>query len=151
MPLKLKDKIDSLNRKVVTLSSLNELQTDLIKQFQGKIENALKGSAKEQHDMLHWLNTEMKKNQGMQSEYNLMKVHFEEIHPEFYQNLMKVGDSLNDKDMRLAAFIKMRFNNLEIAFLLNLSHDGIKKAIQRLRKKLHLAPSEKLRELISDL
>lgn len=151
MPLDQTDKIDALNRKVVALSALVESQTNLVNRFQKKVDKGLKGPLKEQRDTLLWLNVEMKKYQEMETDFNLMKVHFEEVHPLFYDKLKEKGDSLNYKDMRLATFVKMRLTNPEIAFLLNLTHDGIKKAIQRLRKKLNLGASENLREFIGSL
>lgn len=143
--------IDSLNRKVVALSALIESQANLVKQFQIKIDKALRGKAEEQHNALLWLKNLVDKYPEMESDYNLMKVHFEEVHPRFYDKLDEQGHSLSNRDMRLASFIKMRLTNQEIAFLMNLTHDGIKKAIQRLRKKLNLELSDDLRELVNGL
>ncbi|NRA11511.1 MAG: hypothetical protein HRT57_06125 [Crocinitomicaceae bacterium] len=77
-----------------------------------------------------------------------MKVHFEEIHPDFYRCLNELNSSLTHKDLRLAAFLKMRLTNKEIALLLSISLAGAKKAIQRLRKKLFLKKDDNLRKII---
>ncbi|MDY8138022.1 hypothetical protein [Aquimarina sp. 2201CG5-10] len=80
--------------------------------------------------------------------YQLFKAHFEEVHPLFYKKLLAMNKDLSNNDLKLAAFIKMNFNNAEISFFMGISIAGVKKAIQRLRKKLGLQPAASLRQFI---
>ncbi|MEW7289154.1 helix-turn-helix transcriptional regulator [Aquimarina sp. 2304DJ70-9] len=80
--------------------------------------------------------------------YQLFKAHFEEVHPLFYKKLLVMNKDLSNNDLKLAAFLKMNFNNTEISFFMGISIAGVKKAIQRLRKKLGLQPKESLRQFI---
>ncbi|MBQ4820916.1 hypothetical protein [Aquimarina sp. MMG016] len=80
--------------------------------------------------------------------YQLFKAHFEEVHPLFYKKLLAINEDLSNNDLKLAAFLKMNFNNSEISFFMGISIAGVKKAIQRLRVKLGLQPQESLRQFI---
>ena len=46
------------------------------------------------------------------------------------------------------ALLKMNLTSKEIANILNISNDGIKKARYRLRKKLNLSTEESLQEIV---
>ena len=142
------EEIDLLNRKLVGLASLLEKQSIFVRQLKRRVDGVLDSTSEEKKDTLNWLSSKIKEFETLEAEYDVMKAHFEEIHPKFYNKLNEHCPNLNHKDMRLAAFIKMRFTNQEIAFLLNISHNGIKKAIQRLRKKLKMSERESLREFI---
>lgn len=49
------------------------------------------------------------------------------------------------------ALLKINLSSKEIACILNISTDGIKKARQRLRKKMELSPDESLEYTVLDL
>lgn len=70
------------------------------------------------------------------------------------QNFMKImveQFDLTANELRLASLLKMNFNNKEIASLLNITNEGIKKARYRLRKKLNLEVGESLEDLIFNI
>lgn len=140
--------IDQLNRKIASLMILIDSKDDLIVKCQSKIERLIMVCDKGHVDQLNKINDDLRKSLGSNSEFDLMKLHFEEVHPNFYDELLKHSSLLTAKDLRLAAFLRMSLNNKEIAYLLNISHAGIKKAIQRLRKKLNLGPKDDLRKFI---
>ena len=75
---------------------------------------------------------------------------FKSIHKNFVQTLVEKYE-LNTNEIRLASLIKMNFSNKEIAHLLNISGEGIKKAKYRLRKKLNISGVDSLEELILNI
>ena len=46
------------------------------------------------------------------------------------------------------ALLKMNMSSKEIATILNISADGVKKARQRLRKKMDLTPQDSLENIV---
>lgn len=56
--------------------------------------------------------------------------------PSFFSDLMHKYPGLTDADLRLLALINLHLSNKEVADRLSVSLDGIKKAKQRLKKKL---------------
>jgi DNA-binding CsgD family transcriptional regulator len=69
---------------------------------------------------------------------------FTELNPDFYKNINQVAEKLSRSDLRLAALLRMNMSSKEIANMLNISDEGIKKARYRLRKKLALQSDESL-------
>ena len=63
---------------------------------------------------------------------------FEEVHKDFNSNAKSQFPAVTANDLRLMSLIKMNLSSREIANLLNISQDGIKKARYRLRKKMDL-------------
>ncbi len=149
--MSLKSSIDKgiLERKVVSLSAYVEVQANLISHLRKQTQSALSLVPDEQKIILNEMKSMIAKFENLETDFDFMKIHFEEINFHFHQNINRLSkDTLTYKDLRLATFIKMHLSNKEIAFLLNLTHNGIKKAIQRLRKKLGLNGKENLRKVI---
>jgi hypothetical protein len=76
---------------------------------------------------------------------------FEKVHPGFFQHLKEKMPDLTPADIRLLAFTKLRLSTKEMAALLGISVDSIKKSRQRLRRRVHLPEEGSLDELIADL
>ncbi|TNE27951.1 MAG: tetratricopeptide repeat protein [Bacteroidetes bacterium] len=71
------------------------------------------------------------------SEWDDFKVYFEQIHPEFIQNLGKVASQpLTPADIRIAMLIRLNLTSKEIASILRVSPDSVRVSRHRLRKKL---------------
>jgi DNA-binding CsgD family transcriptional regulator len=64
--------------------------------------------------------------------------HFEQVHQGFYSKLKKENQSLTSNDLRLSAMLRMNLSSKEVAAIMNVSPDSVKKARYRLRKKLQL-------------
>jgi hypothetical protein len=60
------------------------------------------------------------------------------VHPGFFNKLKETYPSVSETDQRLLALIKLEINNREMATMLGITPEGIKKAKQRLRKKMNL-------------
>ena len=54
---------------------------------------------------------------------------------DFYVNTVKKYPNLTESNLRLVMLVKMGFTNSNIANLLGVTIDGVKKAKQRLKKK----------------
>jgi DNA-binding CsgD family transcriptional regulator/tetratricopeptide (TPR) repeat protein len=61
---------------------------------------------------------------------------FTKVHPGFFINLSKNYPQLSATDIRILSLIKLGLNNTEMANMLGITIEGIKKAKQRLRKKV---------------
>lgn len=79
------------------------------------------------------------------------KMRFEEVHKNFNANIKKNYPTITANELRLMALLKMNLSSKEIATLLNISQEGVKKARQRLRKKMELEPEMPLEDVIFSL
>ncbi len=67
--------------------------------------------------------------------WNKFKEVFIREEPEYYQYILNSFPGLTESNLRIILLNRLNLNNLEIAQLLGLSVDGVKKSKQRLRKK----------------
>lgn len=70
--------------------------------------------------------------------------YFEAVHKDFEKDAVSRYPDISKNELRLMALIKMNLSSKEIANILNISSDGVKKARQRLRKKMNLEPEDSL-------
>ncbi|GAB5526550.1 MAG: hypothetical protein Roseis2KO_44220 [Roseivirga sp.] len=66
----------------------------------------------------------------------------EESNQRFQQQLKSRFPGLTAYDLRLCTYLKANLTTKEIATLLNITPDSVKKAKHRLRKKLEMDPSK---------
>jgi tetratricopeptide (TPR) repeat protein len=79
------------------------------------------------------------------------RTYFEDVHKDFNSKVMRNYPTVSNNDLRLMSLLKMNLSSKEIANILNISIEGVKKARYRLRKKLNLTSEESLQELVIDL
>ncbi len=77
--------------------------------------------------------------------------YFEEVHKNFNKSVKSKYPQVTSNELRLLALLKMNLSSKEIANILNISHEGIKKARYRLRKKLDLTSEDSLQDLVLSL
>ncbi len=64
--------------------------------------------------------------------------HFEQVHHGFYSKLKEEHETLTSYDLRLSAMLRMNLSSKEVAAIMNVTPESVKKARYRLRKKLQL-------------
>jgi len=78
--------------------------------------------------------------------WNDFKKLFAKVYPGFFVNVNKQYPHLSATDTRLLALIKLGLNNAEMANMLGITVESIKKAKQRLRKKIDIQAVEAIRK-----
>lgn len=66
-------------------------------------------------------------------------------HEEFRNGVSRQYPNLTENDLRICVMLKCNLGTKEMATLLNITPDSMKKAKHRLRKKLALAPTDSWR------
>ncbi|WP_378176518.1 hypothetical protein [Aquimarina sp. SS2-1] len=74
--------------------------------------------------------------------------YFEQVHKGFNNKAQELFPNITANDLRLMALLKMNLSSKEIANILNISSDGIKKARQRLRKKMGIDSNVSLEAIV---
>lgn len=77
--------------------------------------------------------------------------YFEQVHKDFSKIVQTKYPDITKSELRLMALIKMNLSSKEIASILNISADGVKKARQRLRKKMNLIPEDSLESTVMSI
>ncbi|MGY3792955.1 tetratricopeptide repeat protein [Aquimarina sp. 433] len=79
------------------------------------------------------------------------KKHFEQIHKDFYSKIKNQYPNVTTNELRLMALLKMNLSSKEIATILNITQEGVRKARYRLRKKLEIPSNNVLIDIILNL
>lgn len=86
-----------------------------------------------------------------ENSWDRFRIYFDELHLGFEEKIRQMAPDISSGELRLVSLIKMNLNSQEIASVLNISGEGIKKARYRLRKKLGLETGGSLEEFLSAL
>jgi len=78
------------------------------------------------------------------------KVYFEKTYPGYIQRLRSTDADLSEAEERLFLFIKLNLTSKEIAAILGISPDSVKKTRQRLRKRLELEQETSLNAYVQN-
>jgi len=131
-----------LYRKNRELFSFSEQNAELIK---------LKAELKEKFQALRKMDSldqvrkelaELEKNMQVdlskQEIWNVFQMRFNEVHDDFFDNLKMLNPSLTNSEVKYLAYLKIKLSGFQIATLLNVGKEAIKKKRYRIRKKLGL-------------
>ncbi len=93
----------------------------------------------------------LKKENAEDKDWEVFKSYFSEVHNDFDLKLKGIHESISEKEIRLASFLRMNLSTKEIASLLNVLPDSILKSKYRLKKKLGLSKEEDLNQFLNSL
>ena len=98
-------------------------------------------------DLIQTINFDLNNDNNWEN----FKNYFEQVHKGFNSHVKEKYPEVSTNDLRLMALLKMNMSTKEIANILNISVEGVKKARYRLRKKLDLTTDDSLHEQIIKL
>ncbi|MDT0607654.1 tetratricopeptide repeat protein [Croceitalea rosinachiae] len=93
----------------------------------------------------------LKKENASDKDWEVFKTYFAEVHNDFDQKLKTLSSDISEKEIRLAAFLRMNLTTKEIAATLNVLPDSILKSKYRLKKKLGLKKETDLTGFLNTL
>ncbi len=94
------------------------------------------------HAALKNIESSLNDSRYLDSEWDKFKLHFEQVHPQFFENLEAKYPQLTMKETRLYAYFHMKLSHKEIAALLNIDPASVRRAKTRLYKKMAIPESE---------
>jgi tetratricopeptide (TPR) repeat protein len=83
-----------------------------------------------------------------QADWSSFKIYFDKAYPGYLLKLRKAYPSLTEAEERLFLFIKLKLTRTEIAAMLGITADSVKKTRARLRKRLELSEDIVLDEFV---
>jgi DNA-binding CsgD family transcriptional regulator len=83
----------------------------------------------------------LKGGQYLDEEWDKFKMHFEQVHPSFFNNLQAAHPHLTKYELRLYAYFHINLSTKEIAALLNIAPSSVRQAKARLNKKMNVKHS----------
>jgi DNA-binding CsgD family transcriptional regulator len=86
-----------------------------------------------------------------EDDWENFKEKFEELNPAFLKHLIDKHSDLSKSEIRLLTLIRIGYSQKEIAGMLNIATDSVKKARSRVRKKLNISENIRLKEYLQKL
>lgn len=145
--LNIRSKTKALSSYSLHLSQKNNLLSDI----SNTLSELLRKLGPETKPHVQSLVKKIDHNIKNDSEWDDFKVYFEQIHPEFIQNLSKKATQpLTPADIRIAMLIRLNLTSKEIASILRVSPDSVRVSRHRLRKKLSIEHENSLVGFLSE-
>lgn len=144
---KLQNELEFKNRELVSKALHIAQKNEMLHEIQERLQqhqNERENEHTEVDQVIRTLNFDQK----MSDHWDQFTQTFTETNPNFFRALNEQYQGLTKNELRLCALLKMNLGNKDIANMLNISDDGVKKARYRLRKKLDLQTNESLDEFI---
>jgi DNA-binding CsgD family transcriptional regulator len=99
-------------------------------------------------DDLREIQQVLEKSKGKIDQWEIFKQKFAAVHPDFFDKLQTTHPDLTKTELKFCAFIRIRLNSAQIASVLSISKEAIRKNRYRIRKKIGLASTDSLEEYI---
>jgi tetratricopeptide (TPR) repeat protein/DNA-binding CsgD family transcriptional regulator len=123
-------------------------KNELLEELREKLEKLKKQVdtplAKEFNNILRLVQT----NQSIDRDWEDFKRTFENVHHQFFSDLVSQCPELTPTELKLCALIKLNLTPKEVASIMGISPDSVKTSRYRLRKKLGLVQDQTLTDFI---
>ncbi len=140
-------KTKQLTTHALQITQKNEILNDLLLEVRHLTEQP----AEHLKRQLKHLERKIKRWLSSDKEWETFKMYFEQVNKDFFEKLRRHNHNITPTEERMAALIKLGLTNKEIASILNITHQSVKNARYRLKRKLGLKPEEDLREFLDNL
>lgn len=141
---RLKLKLDHKKRELTSQALLIAEKNEMLRSFKEQLEDISEKA--EENTAMNTLVKKIERAETKNEDWDKFMHIFEDVHPDFTKKLQQEFEKITTNDLRLAALMRMNFSNKEIANILHISADGLKKARYRLRKKLNLPSDENMQD-----
>lgn len=132
----LQRKLEANQRELVGNSLYIHQKNKLLAELQEQIEDIDDLSFSEQPGVLKTLKSSLKDGQYLDDEWDKFKLHFEQVHPSFFKDMLARHPTLTKYELRLYAYFHINLSTKEIAALLNIAPASVRQAKTRLFKKV---------------
>ena len=147
---KQKEMLDAKTRELTSYSILVSNKNQLLKQISG-LNTQILNDKDNAIKMAEKVDEIIKSNINMDEEWENFNMHFDKVHPDFFEKLKQICDHLTEENLRLCAYIKIGLTTKQIAQLLHVIPSTIFTGRYRLKKKLNLSDEEDLDKFIGKL
>jgi hypothetical protein len=132
----LEDKLAANNRQLASATLYIVQKNELLTQLKSNIK-ILGKKLPHGSKYLDSIESNLQSNQFLDNDWDKFKLHFEQVHPRFFEELKIKYPSLTQNETRLCAYFHMNLGTKEIAGLLNIDPASVRRAKTRLNKKMN--------------
>ena len=149
----LRFKLNQKNRELFAFSEQNAELIRLKSELSKKLK-VLKGldSIEDVRNELNELENRVNFESRKKELWDVFQLRFNEVHENFFRNLTTKYPSLTNSEVKYLAYLKIKLSGFQIASLLNIGKEAIKKKRYRIRMKIGLSRTDvKLEEFVDQI
>ena len=132
----LQEKLEANQRELASSTLYIAQKNQLLSGLKTQIKELKKLFPDSKHQGLHDIESTLQSSQYLDADWAKFKVHFEQVHPLFFENLQAKHPTLTKNEVRLCAYFHINLSTKEIATLLNIDPASVRRAKTRLYKKM---------------
>lgn len=142
--------MDSKNRELVSNSLMLIEKNQMLDELLQRIDNGGDAGQIAKRTVME-LKNQIRAHVNEEDEWRNFRTHFEQVHPGFFKRLKDLYPNLTEYELRLCAYIRTGMYGKQIAMMLSVQPESIKKSRTRLRKKLQLRPEDSLEDFLRNM
>lgn len=132
----LQQKLEANQRELVSNSLYIHQKNKLLADLKSQLHDIDSLYPHVKHPGLKSIKSSLKESQYLDAEWDKFKLHFEQVHPDFFTNLRNLYPTLTNNELRLYAYFHINLSTKEIAALLSIEPASVRQAKARLNKKM---------------
>lgn len=132
----LQHKLDTNNRELVSNSLYIHQKNKLLDDLKKQLHDIDELYPHVKHPGIKTIKTSLREHKFLDAEWDKFRLHFEQVHPGFFEKLKSKHANLTNNELRLYAYFHINLSTKEIAALLNIEAASVRQAKARLNKKL---------------
>lgn len=148
---RLQNEMAITNRELATITLYVQEKNKVFEDLQNQLNATIAKTEGQGKSELQNISKTIRQSISFESDWDKIKLHFEKVHPEFFQKLQAGFPHLTQNELKHCAYIRMNMNNKETANLMNIDANSVKMNRYRIKKKMNLAPEDDLNAIIQQL
>jgi tetratricopeptide (TPR) repeat protein len=146
---RLEMELDEKHREILTHAMQIYQQKEVLTSVRSELVNIIGiENSPEIINSVKQLNSEIKSRIDLSDDWTQIKIHFEKVHPLFFNQLKTDFPDLTLHELKLCAYTKLKFNGKEISRLLNITPKSVQMLRYRLKKKMKIPEEENFYDFI---
>lgn len=144
----LSSELEKKHREIADYALLVENKNQLLLLAINEIESRRADFKVKNREAMDALLMKLRANIHIEEEWERFRLHFENVHPDFFSQLLQQAPDLTPDDLRFCACLCLNISTKDIARLMNISPEAVRQRIYRIRKKLKLTSNAQLMVLL---
>ncbi|MFY0591812.1 tetratricopeptide repeat protein [Roseivirga sp.] len=123
-------------------------QKELVEGYKVQLVDSERNGRDREEQQLSQMAVSVEGRAGQNLSWEDFRLKFDEVHQQFVSNLLNTFGSLSPNELDLLILLKINLSYKDIAQILNVSYDSVRKSVHRLYRKLNFASPEEMRVFI---
>lgn len=140
--------LEGNQRELVTTTIYIQQKNKMLEELQGEIQALTRELGDGHRQQLKDISRNLKSHLSFEDDWEKLKLHFEKVHPRFFEKLKETCPDLTMNELKHCAYIRINLASKEVANMMNVDAASVKMSRYRIKKKLQMTAADSLTEFI---